>query len=211
MRPIRPYHAVAEENGPGLSACNAPRTVDGDRGYPEAAEIVGEHPSDIETDQPAQAAQRLRQPRGHHDFAKGRNFHERRILRAADLRVDLGQGPLVRRGNLLGQMQSSPSSTRAIATIATLRGNSKKCGHGSLTYSLRRTGSSLATNAKALTKIAAQPGGFPGSARASTNWPISRGRESVTNGTRIDARMRSTMKRRGSEIFLFVPRIVPLR
>ena len=31
-----------------------------------------------------------------------------------------------------GRMQSWPSSTRAIATMATLRGNSKKCAHGHL-------------------------------------------------------------------------------
>jgi hypothetical protein len=57
---------------------------------------------------------------------------------------------------------------------------------------------------------AAQPGGDLAFARAAKKGPISSERENVINGTRIDACIRSTMKRRGSEIFRFVPRIVLL-
>jgi hypothetical protein len=76
---------------------------------------------------------------------------------------------------------------------------------------VRSTGSSFATSANALTKIAAQPGGAVASARASSSGRTLRGRVSETKGTPIEACMRSATRRRGIEIFRTVPRIVPLK
>src|SRR5258708_18372916 len=63
--------------------------------------------------------------------------------------------------------------------------------------------------AKALVKIADRPGARPAAARASVNGRTLITRDSETKGTPIDACMRSTIKRRGSEMCRTWPRIEP--
>ncbi|MGT2501350.1 hypothetical protein ACVOMS_11940 [Bradyrhizobium guangxiense] len=58
-----------------------------------------------------------------------------------------------------------------------------------------------------MTNIAAQPAGAIAPARASSKGRMLSDRESETNGTSIEACMRSQISRRGSEMFLGFPRI----
>ena len=186
--------------------------VGGDRGHPETAEIVGALAAEIEADQPDQPAQRQRQPRRPQHLAERRHLVDRRRLGVPDQRIDLGQRHSVRGGDFLRQhailavLDARDRDHRdAARQFIEMRPRPFDVERAQHRLVLRHQRERLDEDRRPAGRLRGQraglqqSGGRRGDAR------------SETKGTRIDACMRSATRRRGSEIFRTVPRIVPLK
>ena len=101
--PVRPQCAIGDDIGArtdGLQLAGAKRR---NRRYPEAAEIIGALPPDVQAEGPHQAAQRPPQRGCPHDPAERGNVGDRCGLGMPDQRVDLRECQRIRGTDMLRQ------------------------------------------------------------------------------------------------------------
>ena len=169
-------------------------------------------PRKIEGDCPAQAAHRQWLARRPRYSPEGRHLFDRRILGPPDLGVDRRQRHLLRRGDLFRQDailavldtgdRDHGDAARHLEKMRPRPFGVERTQHGLVLCHQRKGLDDGRSPARRFGRYRARFEQFE---------EVRSVRRSDTKGTRIDARMRSMMKRRGIEIFRIVPRIVPLR